>query len=33
MELRRFIEYVLEDGDDITRFEYIKKLIKLMVMF
>ena len=28
MELRRFIEYVLEDGDDITRFEYIKKTNK-----
>ena len=28
MELRRFIEYVLDEGDDITRFEYIKKTNK-----
>ena len=28
MELRRFIEYVLGEGDDITRFEYIKKTNK-----
>ena len=32
-ELRKFINNVLGPDDDITRFEYIKKLIKILVMF